>query len=138
MKKAVPPTGRPIARRRSARAVWCAPPRNVSGAQPTRKPFRLAPPSTSSARLGDVDAERLFGMDVLAGGERLQPDLDMRLRDGEVDDDLDRRIGEQRVDRARGQAEFRGPRLGRLGIDVGERDDVEDREISSPPSDRRR
>ena len=31
------------------------------------------------AGLGDIDAERLFRMDVLARGDRLQADFDMRL-----------------------------------------------------------
>ena len=53
-------------------------------------------------RLGDGDAERLLRMDVLAGGDRLEADLDMRLRDGEVENDLDRRIarGPRRPSRA--------------------------------------
>ena len=59
------------------------------------------------ARLGDGDAERLLRMDVLAGGDGLQADLDMRLRHGQVEDDLDRGIGEQRVDGLRRDAEFR-------------------------------
>src|SRR5687768_4334184 len=40
------------------------------------------------------DAERLFRIDMLAGVECLQPDRDMGLRNGEVEDDLDPRIGE--------------------------------------------
>ena len=63
--------------------------------------------STSRLPSSKRDAERLLGIDVLAGGERLQADLDMRLRHGEVDDDLDRRIGEQRVDARRRQPELR-------------------------------
>ena len=137
MKKAVPPTGWPIAPSSiSLRQVWCAPPRKVSGAQPTRSPF-------AAARLDELravregDAERLLRMDVLAGGDRLQADLDMRLRHGEVEHDLDRRIGEQRVDRTRRHAELRRARLRRRRIGVGERVDVEDRETFAPPSDRR-
>ena len=52
-----------------------------------------------AARLGDGDAERLFRVDVLAGGDRLEADFNMRVRNREVQDDLDRRIGKQRVDR---------------------------------------
>ena len=74
------------------------------------------------ARLGDSDAERLFRVDVLAGGDRLEADFDMRVRNREVQDDLDRRIGEQRVDRTRRNAKFRRARLRRRGIGVGERD----------------
>ena len=129
MKNAVPPIGRPISPSSMHwRAVWWAPPRNVSGAQPTpqalgRGGFDQRP------RLGDRDAERLFRMDVLARGDRLEAHLDMRLRHGEVENDLDRRIGENRLDRARRNPEFGRARLGRLGIGVGERDDVEDREL---------
>ena len=54
---------------------------------------RRAPsPSAMSVRASAVvDAERLFRMDVLAGCERFQADLDVGRRDGEIDDDLDRR-----------------------------------------------
>ena len=79
------------------------------------------------ARLGDVDAERLFRMNMLARGDRLQADLDMRFGNGEIDDDLDRGIGEKRVDRSRLQPKFTGARLGRPRIGVRQRDDVEDR-----------
>ena len=72
------------------------------------------------ARLGDGDAERLLGMDMLAGGDRLQPDLDMRLRDGQVDDDLDGRVGEKIGDAFGGEAELGGARLGDRLIHVGE------------------
>ena len=51
-----------------------------------------------SARLGDRDAERLFRVDVLASGDRLEADVDMRLRRREIEDDFDRRIREQRID----------------------------------------
>ena len=81
------------------------------------------------ARLGDVDAERFFGMNMFAGGDRSQPDFDMRFGNGEVDDDLDSRIGEQRLDRACGQSEFAGPRFGGRGNGVRQRDDIEDRKL---------
>ncbi len=80
-------------------------------------------------RFGDVDAERLFRVDMLAGGDRHQADLDMRLRYREVEDDFDRRIGEERVDRTRRRAELGRARLRRRRIGVGERDNVEDREF---------
>ena len=101
----------------------------MSGARAEPEPFG-GRGFDQSARLGDRDAERLFRVDVLAGGDRLEADLDMRLRDREVEDDLDRGIGEQRIDRTRGKAELGRARLGRRGIGVGERDDVEDREFS--------
>ena len=75
---------------------------------------------------------------MLSRRERLQADLDMRERHGEVEDDLDVGVGEQRVDGARAQAEFRGARLGRLGLSVGERDDIRGSGNLAPPSDRRR
>ena len=71
-------------------------------------------------RLGGREAERLFRVDVLAGREGLQPDLHMGGRDRQIDDDLDRRIREQRIDRHRAQPELGRPRLGRLGPDVGD------------------
>ena len=38
-------------------------------------------------RFGQADAQRLLRMDVLAGGDRLEADLDMGAGHGEVDDD---------------------------------------------------
>ena len=66
---------------------------------------------------------------MLARGERLQADLDMRLRHRQVEDDLDRRIGEQLIDWTRGKAELGRARLRGRRIGVGERDDVEEREF---------
>ena len=66
-------------------------------------------------------------MDVLARGDGLEADLDMRLWDREVEDDLDRRVGENSLDWLRGNAEFSGPRFRGGEVHVGERDDVEDR-----------
>ncbi len=83
-----------------------------------------------AARLGHGDAERLFRVDVLAGGDSLEADFNMRVGNGEVQDDLDGRIGKQRLDGARRNAEFRRARFRRRRIGVGERDDVEDRELS--------
>ena len=55
---------------------------------------------------------------MLAGGERLQADLDMRIRDREIENDLDGWIREHRIDGARGKAEFgRAPfRRGGVGV----------------------
>ena len=58
--------------------------------------------------LRESDAERLLGMDVLARGDRLEAHLDMRFGHGEVEDDLDRGIGQHRLDRLRGDAELSG------------------------------
>ena len=69
-------------------------------------------------------------MDVLAGCERLQADLDVRRRDRQVDDDLDRR--DRRAaprPTSRRSAELGRARLGRLGPDVGDALDVEDRKV---------
>ena len=51
------------------------------------------------ARLGDRDAERLLRIDMLARRDRLQADFDMGDWNGEVENDLDLRIGERRRDR---------------------------------------
>jgi hypothetical protein len=62
------------------------------------KPQALRPRGfDQSARLGDSDAERLFRVDMLASGDRLQPDVDMSVWNSKIEDYLDRRIGEQRV-----------------------------------------
>ena len=55
----------------------------------------------------------------------------MRQRHGEVEHDLDAGVGEQRLDGRRGlMVELRGARLGRFGLLVGERDDLEMREMA--------
>ncbi len=129
MKNAVPPIGRPISPSSMHwRAVCCAPPRNVSGAQPTRSPLAAAA-SIRPARFGERDAERLFRVHVLAGRDRLQADFDMRLRHREIENDLDGRVGENRIDGARGKAEFGRARFRRRGIEVRQGDDVEDGEF---------
>ena len=82
------------------------------------------------ARLGDGDAKRLFRVNVLAGGDRFQPDVDMGVRHSEIEDDLHGRIGKQRVHRPRRNAKFRRAGLGGRRIGVSERDQVEDWELS--------
>ena len=82
------------------------------------------------ARFGERDAKRLFRVDVLAGADRLQADFDMRLRAGEIENDLDRRIREHGIDGARGEAKFGRARFRRRGVGVGQGDDVEDGEFS--------
>ena len=79
-----------------------------------------------AARLGDIDAERLFRMNMLAGGEGPQADLDMRGRHGEVEDDLDGGVGQQGLDRTGAQAELFRSRLGCGRNRVRQGDDVED------------
>jgi hypothetical protein len=56
---------------------------------------------------------------VLAGGERAQADFDMRLRHGEIDDDLDLRVGEQRLDARRTQPKLGGACLRHGGHRIG-------------------
>ena len=108
----MPATGRPIAPSSIAlRAVWCPPPRKVSGAQPTRRPL-LRRQVHDLARLGDVHAERLLGMDMLAGVENRQADVGVGQRHGQVDHDLDVVALQQLVDPHRGHAERRALLLG--------------------------
>ena len=49
---------------------------------------------------------------MLAGGDGLEAHLDMRFGHGEVEDHLDRGVGQNCLDRLRGNAEFSGARLG--------------------------
>ena len=65
-------------------------------------------------------------MDVLAGGDRLQADLDVGAGHGQVDDDLDLRIGEQLGDALHRHAELGAARLRRRAVDVGDGADLED------------
>src|ERR1700729_3862886 len=65
-------------------------------------------------------------MDMLAGGDGLEADLDMRLGHGEVENYLDGRVGQNSLDWLRGDAELRGPRFRGSEVHVGERDNVED------------
>ena len=62
---------------------------------------------------GEGHPERLFAVDVLAGGDRAFADLDMGAGDREVEDDPDLGIGEQRVDRHGRDAELGGLRARR-------------------------
>ena len=78
-------------------------------------------------RLGESDAKRLLGMDVLAGGDGLEAHFNMRFGHREVQDDLNRGIGQNRLDRLRWNAEFSGTRLGGGEVHVGKRDNIEDR-----------
>ena len=64
---------------------------------------------------------------MLARGDRLKADRDMGERHGEVDDDLDLRIGEERLYRFRRNAELGAARLGGGRIEIGDRPHVEDR-----------
>ena len=69
--------------------------------------------------LGEACGQRLLGIDVLAGGDDLPAHRAVRQRHGQIDDDLDVRIGEQRLDRNRRDAVFARPCLGGLGTQIG-------------------
>ena len=56
--------------------------------------------------------------------------LDMGRRNGQVDDDIDRRVGEERIDRHGGETECAGASAGGFGAQVGDTADIEDRERS--------
>ena len=75
----------------------------------------------------EANAQWLFAVDMLARRDRVEPHLDVRLGHREIQDDLDRRVGEQVVDADGLQAELFGARLGRSGGRIGEPPDVEDR-----------
>src|SRR5690606_32736756 len=68
--------------------------------------------------LGEGHPQRLFGVDVLTGFDRAQAHLDMCTRYGEVDDDVDRGVGQQRLDRDRRHVELRALLFGDLGPHV--------------------
>ena len=127
--KAVPASGVPMAPASIAwRAVWCEPPRKVSGAQPTRSPLaRAASTRLHSVRQGD--GERLFRIDMLARGDRPETHRHVVLRRRQVEDDRDARVGEQRIDRQRLDAVGRGLGPRRVHVDVGAGDDLQDREF---------
>jgi hypothetical protein len=69
--------------------------------------------------LGEIDAQGLFGIGVLAGIQRLEANGDMGLRDCQIDDDLDRGIGKQRVDAFGGNIELGGLGFRKLAIEIG-------------------
>ncbi len=77
----------------SLRQVWCAPPRKVSGAQPMRTPLALAA-SISVFASAMVMPSGFSEWTCLPAATACRPTRRAQ-RDGEVDDDLDRRVGEQ-------------------------------------------
>ena len=70
-------------------------------------------------RFRRVQGERLFAVSVLAGFEHLLADARVDLGHGEVDDDLDGRVGQKFRDAACGNIEFFGFGRRRVGADVG-------------------
>ena len=102
---------------RSCRLVRAAEERIGRAADP--EPFgrgRLDQP----AALGERNRQRLFEIDMLAGGDGVEGHRHVGLWDGEVEDDLDPRIGEERFDRNRRHAEFLAPRSGGRRVAVGQ------------------
>ena len=71
------------------------------------------------ARLGDVDAERLLGMHVLAGIEHRQADVGVGQRHREVDHDLDIVALQQLIDPHRRHAERGALPLGGIAAHIG-------------------
>jgi hypothetical protein len=73
------------------------------------------------ARLGHAHAQRLLGMDMLAGVENRQAHVGVRQRHGQVDHDLDVVALQQLVDPHCRHAERRGLFLGGGAAHVGDR-----------------
>ena len=78
---------------------------------------------------GKDDAERLFRIDVLARFDRAQANLNVRLGDGEVEDDVDRGIGKQGIQLHRLEAKLVGARLGSSRVHIGYGTNIEHRKI---------
>ena len=69
--------------------------------------------------------QRLFGIDVFAGFQDHLGDRKMRIRDRQVDDDIDVRIGQQRLDRLCLDAKFGRADFGSRRVDVGAGDNLD-------------
>ena len=70
--------------------------------------------------VGTIYGEGLFVVDRFASGDGLQGDFAVGSGDGEIDDNRNGRIGQQFGDATPfGDAEFGGPGLGALDVDVG-------------------
>lgn len=118
--RAVPASGRPIhSSSISLRQVWRPAPRKVSGAQPTRrfllsaKARRARPSSVSSA------SARFLAVDVFSGAQDVHAHLGVNFGHREVDDDVDGRVREQRVNADGLDAPFFGLFGGRFHVEVG-------------------
>ena len=96
----------------------------MSGAQPMRRPSRSAS-RASARRLVVGDRERLLGVDVLAGRERLPRDRDVRERRREVEDHVDRRIGDQLVHAHDREAAGLAERVRLRAVEIGAGDELE-------------
>ena len=97
--------------------------RRAADAQPL-----VARPGEQPLSVLEFHAERLLGIDVLAGVEGLKPDFDMSPGNCQVDHHFYLGIGKQGVDTGGRQAEFVGARLCGLGHQVRDASDVKDRE----------
>ena len=74
--------------------------------------------------VGTGDGEGFFVVDRFAGSDGLQGDFAVGGGDGEIDDNRNRRIGQQFFNATSfGDAEFGGTGLGALDVDVGDRGD---------------
>ena len=71
------------------------------------------------AAIGGRGRQRLFGEDVLARGKRRKRNVEMRRRYRQVEDKVDVRVGQQRVDAERADAIFLGAESSHVGGDVG-------------------
>ncbi|MGY2934824.1 hypothetical protein ACVWZ6_004426 [Bradyrhizobium sp. GM6.1] len=80
------------------------------------------------AGFGDVNAERLLGMNVLAGVQHRQADVGVGEWHSEIDDDLDVVSLEQLINPHRRQPEGGALPLCRIAAHIGERLDFHDRE----------
>ena len=76
----------------------------------------------------DVDAERLLGMDMLAGIQNRETDVGVGERHREIDDDLDVVALEQLIDPHPRQPEGGALALCGIAAHIGERPDLHDRE----------
>lgn len=75
----------------------------------------------------EIGGERLFGIGVLAGLERLHGDCHVRLRHGQVDDEFDRRVREEIGDVAGLDLELRSALFGETAVQISDPADVQDR-----------
>ena len=123
--KAVPVTGAPMApcfhqapRLPSGRAEESV------GRRSQRKAARRGRGHQLPAGFG-FDGQRLFGEDMLAGGERLHRDVEMRGGNRQVQDQIDVGVGDERIDVHRAQAELRGAARSRLRVDIGAGGDLD-------------
>ena len=125
MKKAVPATGVPIAPSSISLAGGLMPAAEERVRRAADAQVLLRRQIHHLARLGDVDAERLLGMDMLAGAQHREADVGVGERHRQVDHDLDVVALEQLVDPHRRHAERGALLLRRRAAHVGDRAQLE-------------